>query len=136
MYSNASAGCLPWLTPTVRQHPTVSWNLFIYKPGADEGEQAPLGTVESISDVLNAAFPGLQWDSATECTLPVDQAFSISLTAEEGMVSDLYTSGGYYHLRPLAAFCKRQGWRIADAQEGEGIDLDNPYAAYGGDAPP
>ncbi len=113
----------------------MSWNLLIYKPGADEGEQAPMGTVESVSDALKAAFPGLQWDSATECTLPVDKGFTISLTAEEDTVGDLYTSGGYYHLKPLAALCKRQGWRIADAQEGKDIDLDNPYGSYGGEVP-
>jgi hypothetical protein len=112
----------------------MSWNLLIYKPGAGEGEQAPMGTIESVTNALNAAFPALQWDSATECILPVDKGFAISLTltTEDNAVSDLYTRGGYYHLKPLAALCKGQGWRIADAQEGEDLNLDDPYASYGG----
>ena len=116
------------------QH-TVSWNLLVYKLGNDEGEQAPMGTVESVSAALNGAFPALQWDSATECILPVDKGFALSLTVEDESVTDLYSRGGYYHLKPLATLCKQQGWRIADAQEGEDINLDDPYEAYGGEEP-
>jgi|SRR5580765_122456 len=113
----------------------MSWNLLIYKPGADEGEQAPMGTVKHVSEALTVAFPGLQWDSQTECSLPVQNGFIVTLTVEGDSVSDLYTRGGYYHLKPLAALCKKQGWRIADAQEAEDLNLDDPYASYGGEEP-
>src|SRR4051812_40119433 len=109
------------LSSAVRQWHPMSWNLLIYKPGADEGEPAPMGTVQSVSTALSAAFPALQWDSATECVLPVENGFTATLTVEGDTVSDLYTRGGYHHLKPLAALCKRQGWRIADAQEGEDV---------------
>ena len=51
-------------------------------------------------------------------------------TKEDDLVSDIYTRGGYNHLRPLADLCRREGWRLGDAQEGEDVDLDDPYRSY------
>lgn len=82
----------------------------------------------SESGVTNS--PSLEWESSSEAVLPVERGFSFELNVEGDAVQDIYTNGGYDHLRELAALCKREGWRIADAQEGEDIDLDNPYAGY------
>ena len=81
---------------------------------------------------MNAAFPNLEWPRPTECELNVERGFSIEWTLEGLEVKDGYTNGGYDHLKQLAELCKKQGWSLADAQEGEDIDLDDPYASYGG----
>ncbi len=117
----------------------MSWNLFIYKvdPNADpdtdpaEEETLPLGSPGEVAAALNAAFPGLRWPKEEECELPADNGFIIELNIEDGVVSDLYTHGGYDHLRQLAGLCIQHGWCMADAQEGEDIDLHDPYATYG-----
>jgi len=75
-------------------------------------------------------FSGLDWPTSTECELTVDGGFSVTWTVEEEEVQDGYTNGGFNHLNELAAVCKKQGWRIADAQEGEDIDLDDPKASF------
>jgi len=110
----------------------MSWNLLIYRPGENE-EAAPLGSLASVTNALNEVFPDLKWPTPTECEMNVEGGFSITWTAERDEVRDGYTNGGYKHLRELAALCKREGWSIADAQEGEQIDLDDPYASYGGE---
>jgi hypothetical protein len=104
----------------------MSWNLLIYKPGATTGQNEPLGDLKAVTDALNAAFIALQWESPTEATFPVDGGFRLELTDQDGIVQDIYTHGGFNHIRQLAALCKREGWRMAEAQEGEDIDLDDP----------
>ena len=108
----------------------MSWNLIIYRPGASNESTLPLGALDTITEKLNAAFPGLVWDSVTECSLKVEGGFAGELTVEDDLVSDIYTRGGYNHLKPLAALCQREGWRLGDAQEGEDVDLRDPYQWY------
>jgi len=110
----------------------MSWNLLIYRAG-EEDEMAPLGSLASVTKALNGAFPGLVWPTPTECELNEEGGFSISWTVEDGEVRDGYTHGGYQHLKALAALCKQQGWHLADAQEGEELDLDDPHASLGGE---
>jgi hypothetical protein len=105
---------------------------MIYRPGADD-EMAPLGNLALVKNAMRGAFPELEWRSATECGLYVDGGFIVEWTVNGEEVSDGYTNGGYNHLRELAVLCKKMGWRIADAQEGEDIDLDHPYASFGGE---
>ncbi len=108
----------------------MSWNLLIYNDSGD-----PLGDLASVTQKFTAAFPGLQWDSPVQAILPVARGFRLELRAEEDVVQDIYTDGGFDHLKQLAALCRREGWRIADAQEGEEVDLDDPqgwYEARGG----
>jgi len=108
----------------------VSWNLLIYRPGANNETTNPLGPLSAVTEKLNASFPGLVWDSPTECSLEVDAGFLVELTVENDVVTDIYTRGGYNHLKPLAALCHREGWRLGDAQEGEDVDLHDPYQWY------
>jgi hypothetical protein len=105
----------------------MSWNLLIYKTGATPQESAPLGDIEAVTAAFSRAFPGLEWESRTVAALPVDRGFRIEFTEEDGMVRDGYTDGGFDHIAQLAALCKQQGWGIADAQEGEEVDLDDPH---------
>jgi hypothetical protein len=65
-----------------------------------------------------------------EAILPVARGFRLELRTEEDVVQDIYTDGGFDHIKQLAALCKREGWRIADAQEGEEVDLDEPQKWY------
>jgi len=108
----------------------MSWNLLIYKPGKTEQTAEPLGPIDAVTAAFNSAFPALHWVGATEASLLVDGGFAFELAVEGGTVQDVYTNGGYNHLRDFAALCKREGWRIADAQEGEDVDLDDPYRWY------
>lgn len=110
----------------------MSWNLLIYRAGEDE-EMTPLGSLAAVTNALNGAFRDLAWPTPTECELNVEGGFSLAWTVEEDAVRDGYTEGGYNHLQQLAALCKQQGWSLADAQEGEEIDLDDPYASFGDD---
>ncbi len=104
----------------------MSWNLIIYKPGETPQQNQPLGDLESVTEAFTAAFIALEWESPTEATLPIDGGFRLELTEEDGTVQDVYTHGGFNHIRQFAALCKREGWRMADAQEGEDVDLDDP----------
>ena len=104
----------------------MSWNLLIYKPGNTPQENDPLGDLDAVTEAFNAAFIDLEWESPTEAALPVDGGFRFALSAEDGKVQDVYTHGGVHHLRQFAALCKREGWRMADAQEGEDVDLEDP----------
>jgi len=108
----------------------MSWNLLIYRPGTSNQTTNPLGPLDAVTEKLNASFPGLVWDSPKECGLKVDGGFLAELTVEDDVVSDIYTRGGYNHLKPLAALCQREGWRLGDAQEGEDVDLHDPYRWY------
>lgn len=110
----------------------MSWNLLIYRPGEAE-EMAPLGSLAFVTNALNGVFRGLEWPTPTECEMNAEAGFSITWTVEEGVVREGYTDGGYRHLKELAALCKKEGWRIADAQEGADINLDDPYASFGGE---
>src|ERR1044072_1401873 len=120
------------MAPLERWAKHMSWNLLIYRSGEDE-KMASLGSLASVTSALNGAFPELKWSKPTECEMNVEGGFSIAWTVEEGAVRDGYTSGGFNHLKELAALCKKEGWRIADAQEGEDINLDDPYASFGGE---
>ena len=104
----------------------MSWNLIIYKPGTTPQQNAPLGDLDAVTDAFNAAFITLDWETATEAVFPVEGGFHLELTVEGRMVQDVYTTGGFNHIRQFAALCKREGWRMADAQEGEDVDLENP----------
>lgn len=104
----------------------MSWNLLIYKPGDTSQSSKPLGELDAVTEVFDAAFVGLAWESPTQAVLPVNGGFRLDLTEEDGAVQDVYTHGGFNHIRQLAELCKREGWRMADAQEGEDVDLDDP----------
>jgi hypothetical protein len=104
----------------------MSWNLIIYKPGDRPQQNPPLGKLDAVTEAFNAAFIALEWESPTEAALPVDGGFRLELTVEGATVQDVYTHGGFNHIRQFAALCKREGWRMADAQEGEDVDLDDP----------
>jgi hypothetical protein len=108
----------------------MSWNLLIYRLGEDE-QPVSLGSLASVTQAMNGAFRGLEWPTPTECEMNVEGGFSITWRIEGGEVCDGYTNGGYNHLKELAALCKQKSWRIGDAQEGEDINLDDPYASYG-----
>jgi hypothetical protein len=110
----------------------MSWNLLIYRAGQDE-EMASLGTLASVTKAFTAVFPGLEWPTPKDCELNIEGGFTIEWTVAAGEVRDGYTCGGFQHLKEFAALCKKEGWRIADAQEGEDLDLDDPYASFGGD---
>ena len=84
----------------------ISWNLLIYRPGATEQAGEPLGRLEAVTEAFNQASNGLEWESSTQATLPVEGGFGFELTMEDDMVKDAYTDGGYNHLRELAALCK------------------------------
>jgi hypothetical protein len=94
----------------------MSWNLLVYKPGPTPEETQPLGDLKAVTEALNVMFNGLEWPSPTRTALPVDGGFELELTAENGTVQDVYTHGGFNHIKQFAALCKRQGWRMADAQ--------------------
>ena len=104
----------------------MSWNLLIYKTGATPQESAPLGDIDAVTAAFSRAFPDLEWESRNLAVLPVDRGFRLELAEEDGMVRDIYADGGFDHITQLAALCKQEGWRIADAQEGEDVDLDDP----------
>jgi hypothetical protein len=103
----------------------MSWNLLIYNESGD-----PLGDLASVTAKLDSTFRGLEWNSPLEAILPVARGFRLELRTEEDVVQDIYTDGGFDHIKQLAALCKREGWRIADAQEGEEVDLDEPQKWY------
>jgi len=52
-------------------------------------------------------------------SLPVGAGFLLELTEEDGIVEDMYTHVAYHHIQRFAALCKREGWKMADAEEGE-----------------
>ncbi|MEY4198773.1 MAG: hypothetical protein RLZZ265_513 [Verrucomicrobiota bacterium] len=101
----------------------MSWNLLIH----NEGE--PLGGIADITSKFNAAFRGLEWTSPNEAGMP-DQSIRLEITETDGLVQDIYTHGGFGHIKQLAALCKREGWRVTDAQEGEDVDLEDPQRWY------
>jgi hypothetical protein len=98
----------------------MSWNLIIYKQGNS------LGRPDHVKAVFSSVFSELEWQSPTEAALPVEGGFRLELTEQDGLVVDVSTHGGFNHLRQFAELCKREGWRMADAQEGEDVDLDDP----------
>jgi hypothetical protein len=86
----------------------MSWNLLIYRAAADGESTEPLGPLQSVTEMLNGAFPGLLWGSPTKCSLEVEGGFTAELTVEDDIVSDVYTRGGFNHLKPLAALCLQE----------------------------
>jgi hypothetical protein len=108
----------------------MSWNLLILKPGSPHATVVPMAPLRKVSKMLNTMFPGLEWPTESRCELNVDRGFSIELRVISGIVCSLYTSGGYDHLKLFAKLCKKNGWELSDCQEGECIDLDDPYGWY------
>lgn len=103
----------------------MSWSFLIYRPGKTRQTTEPLGKIGDVTAAVNAAFKGLEWRSPTEASLPVHGGFLLELTEENGVVEDMYTHVAYHHIQRFAALCKNQGWRMADAEEGEDVDLEN-----------
>jgi hypothetical protein len=87
----------------------MSWNLLIYKPGQINQTGEPLGERDMVAAVFNDAFPGLEWESPSEAALPVERGFRLVLTLGDNTVEDIYTHGGYDHLRQLATLCRQEG---------------------------
>jgi hypothetical protein len=110
----------------------MSRNLIIYKFGRDSQQTEPLGDLRVVTDALNGAFIDLEWESPITAALPVDLdgGFRVKLTMQHGKVQDIYTDAGFNHIRQFAGLCERQGWRLADAQEGEDVDLKDPQNLY------
>ena len=104
----------------------MSRKLIIYKTGRTPEEIVPLGDLGRVTDALNGAFINLEWESRTAAALPAEGGFRVILTMRGATVQDIHTDGGFNHLREFAGLCKRQGWRMADAQEGEDVDLNDP----------
>src|SRR4051812_2540922 len=91
----------------------MSWNLIIYKPGETPEETEALGDIGAVKEAFNASFPTLKWASATEAAIEAEGGFRLELSEEDGRVQDVYTHGGFNHIRQFAALCKREGWRMA-----------------------
>jgi hypothetical protein len=110
----------------------MSWNLIIYKTDRTGGQIEPLGDLDRVTNALNGAFIALEWESLTAAELPadVDGGFRVNLTMQDGKVQDIHTDGGFNHLREFAGLCTREGWRMADAQEGEDVNLRDPLKWY------
>jgi len=108
----------------------MSWNLIIGKYGGSPQEGAPLGNVETVTGIFRAAFPDLLWSSPLESSLEVYRGFRLDFYEKNGIVEFVSTSGGYDHLYRFADICKSEGWYIADCQEDEELDLDDPYQFY------
>jgi len=108
----------------------MSWNLIIYKTDSIGERIEPLGDLDRVTDALNGAFIALEWESPTTADLPVDGGFRVTLTMQNGKVQDIHTDGGFNHLREFAGLCTREGWRMADAQQGEDVNLRDPQKWY------
>jgi hypothetical protein len=108
----------------------MSWNLIIYKTDRIGERIEPLGDLDRVTNALNGAFIALEWESLTTAELPVDGGFRVNLTIENGKVQDIHTDGGFNHLREFAGLCTREGWRMADAQQGEDVNLRDPQKWY------
>jgi hypothetical protein len=108
----------------------MSWNLIIYKTDRIGEGIEPLGDLDRVTNALNGAFIALEWESTTTAELPVDGGFRVNLTMQDGRVQDIHTDGGFNHLREFAGLCTREGWRMADAQEGEDVSLRDPQKWY------
>lgn len=104
----------------------MSWNLLIHRAHPKDKSLIALGKTDAVKATLQTAFPELDWESDSEAVLAVEGGFQLELTIEEEEVKDIYTRGGANHLRELADLCLKNGWRLADAQEGEEINLDDP----------
>ena len=110
----------------------MSLNLVIYKIGRTSQQVEPLGNLQAVTDALNGAFIDLEWQSPVTAALPVDLdgGFRVKLTMQGGKVQDVYTDASANHIRQFAGLCNREGWRMADAQEREDLDIDDPQKLY------
>jgi hypothetical protein len=110
----------------------MSRNLIIYKIGRTSQQVEPLGDLDMVTAALNGAFIDLEWESPIKAALPVDLdgGFRVKLTMQGGKVQDVYTDAGVNHIRQFAGLCNRQGWRMADAREGEDFDVNDPQKLY------
>jgi hypothetical protein len=108
----------------------MSWNLIIYKTDRIGEGIEPLGDLDRVTNALNGAFIALEWESPITAELPVDGGFRVTLTMQDGRVQDIHTDGGFNHLREFAGLCTREGWRMADAQQGEDVNLRDPQKWY------
>ena len=106
----------------------MSWNIIIYKTGKMGEGIEPLGDLDRVTDALNRSFIALEWESPTTAQLPADMdgGFRVNLTTQNGRVQDIHTQGGTRHLREFAGLCTREGWRMAEAEQGEDINLHDP----------
>ena len=106
----------------------MSWNFIIYKTDQLGERMQPLGDLERVTSALNGAFIALEWESPTTAELPadVDGGFRVNLTMQNGRVQDIHTHGGVNHLRQFAGLCTREGWRIAEAEQREEVNLRDP----------
>jgi len=112
----------------------MSRNLIIYKTGPTSQQIEPLGDLGRVTDALNGAFIDLEWQSPISAALPVDVdgGFRVKLTVQGGKVQEVHTDASVNHIRQFAGLCKREGWRMADAQAGEDVDLDDPQKSFKG----
>ena len=106
----------------------MSWNFIIYKTDQIGERRQALGDLDRVTTALNGAFIALEWESPTTAELPadVDGGFRVNLTMQNGEVQDIYTQGGINHLREFAGLCTREGWRMAEAEQREDVNLRDP----------
>jgi hypothetical protein len=101
----------------------MSWNVIICT-----SDGFPLGSASKVKKILDDQFPTLEWQGDAECTLPVDKGFRLELGGDP--VQNIWSHGGFYHLQEFANICKVNGWSLGDAQEGEALDLNDPYSMF------
>ena len=106
----------------------MSWNFIIYKTDQIGERRQALGDLDRVTTALNGAFIALEWESPTTAELPadVDGGFRVNLTMQNGEVQDIHTQGGINHLREFAGLCTREGWRMAEAEQREDVNLRDP----------
>ena len=109
----------------------ISWYLYILKGGPDKKSKKPLGDVATVMKHLNAAFPSIAWDSATEAKC-ADKNFGLWMTVEKGLVQQVIVRVGQIRVKKLAGICKKEGWRLEDpdVEVEEDVDLDDPDAWF------
>jgi hypothetical protein len=108
----------------------MAWNFVIYKTGKTSQQVDPLGNLDRVTDALNGSFIDLEWESPISAVLPVEGGFRLSLALQNRTVQNVHIDGGFNHLRQFAGLCKLEGWRMADAQEKEDVDLGDPQKWY------
>ena len=105
----------------------MNWYLNILNGGPAKKTKKPLGDLATVTKHMNAAFPGITWESATEAKC-ADKSFSLSLCVEKGVVQQAVLGVGKMKVKTLDAICKKEGWRLEDpnVEVDEDVDLDDP----------
>jgi hypothetical protein len=105
----------------------TNWYLYILKGGPDKKTKKPLGDAATVKRHMNAAFPGITWQSETEANFP-DKRFTLQLGVEKGLVLQVVVGVGKMRVNALASLCKKEGWRLEDpdVEAQEDVDLDDP----------